>query len=465
MGANHDSLGSPAGREAGREAAPGRPAVGRQRRARPRAPRVLVALVVAAVSSATVLGSAGPAAADTPKFGFYLAPPFVQTPYYTATVQDFDGLPLGAATTPQTWAGISATDGVTGTWTVSAGGDYGGATTVAPASPGAPQPGEAAATRSQYASAGTLDIRLASPATCLGFWWSAGDSNNTVTVYTESGTKLVATLTTAGLTTLLGTSAAPSPVRAIDNTEHNASGEYFGHPVTATSPRSTPNEPFAYVHAISSGGVTFDRIVLQHAGGGSGFEFDNVAITRDCTVSSTLVIIDEDLLDPTFEAEFIAANTAPARPTPPTLSCTPDPVAPVALVTCEISGGPALGDILWNATLDGPFAGQGVTLDADGRATFTFTAPAGAAGRSIRIALIGWDVATSVGVTGMPIPTSVPAGEGPFETSLSGPLGPLGPLRIPLLLGVLTILGAAVIVTRRFEDRTARRGEHTLNWR
>jgi hypothetical protein len=401
--------------------------------------RAAAALLVALVSAATVVSGAGPAAAEAPQFGFYLAPPFVQTPYYSATIQNFGALPTGTATSPQTWTGISTTNGVTGTWRVEEGGDYGGATSVAPASPGAAQPGEVEATRSQYASIASgeaLDIRLSAPATCLGLWWSAGDANNSVTVYTDAGTTLVATLTTATLTALLGTSDEPEEVTAINGTTYNAGGDYFGHPVTAGTPRSASNEPFAYLHAISSGGVTFDRIVLEQGGGG-GFEFDNIAIAADCARSTTLVVIDEDLLDPTFEAEFIAANTPAARPAPPTLTCTPDPVAPGARVTCEVSRGPAHGEILWNAALDAPFAGQGVTLDGQGRGTFTFTAPREAVGRSIAISLVAWDATDSVTVTGLPVPTSIPAGEGTIAGT---------PIGTTLLLGVLMALVVAMVV-------------------
>ncbi len=116
----------------------------------------------------------------------------------------------------------------------------------------------------------------------------------------------------------------------------------------------------------------------------------------------------------------------------PTLVCTPDPVAPGALVTCEITGGDSGIDILWNASFNGVFAGQGVTLDDQGRGTFTFTAPRAAAGQSLSVVLVEWTNPISVAVTGQALPASLPAGEG------SG-----GVPALPLMLAA-GLLGAAV---------------------
>lgn len=367
-----------------------------------------------------------PAAAQTPKFGFYLAPPFVQTPYYAATVRTFNEPLVGASpntvTTPQTWLGISTTNGVTGNWQRKESDVYGGATTNAPTATGDPQLADPTGTRSNYASAGVIDIELASPASCLGFWWSAGDRNNRVSVYTDGGQTLVGTITTTGLTDLLGTSGSPLIVNAIDGSAYNANSQYFGHPVTTgatattVSPRSTPLEPFAYVHAIASGGVTFDRIVLSQGDptnpSNFGFEFDNLAVATTCPLDPSLVVIDDDLIDPTFEQAFLASRTITAQPARPVLSCSPDPVAPEATVTCEVSDGPVDHEILWRAMLSETFASRGVLLDAAGRGTFTFVAPAGSAGRTIDVELVGWETATTVAVTSL-VPTGVAAGAGP----------------------------------------------------
>lgn len=95
------------------------------------------------------------------------------------------------------------------------------------------------------------------------------------------------------------------------------------------------------------------------------------------------------------------------------LTCTPDPVVPGALVTCVITGGDPGIDILWQASTNPVFASTGVTLDEFGRGTFTFRAPRGSAGQTIAVALVEWDVADTVLVTGTPVPNRLPAGGGP----------------------------------------------------
>jgi len=121
-----------------------------------------------------------------------------------------------------------------------------------------------------------------------------------------------------------------------------------------------------------------------------------------------------------------------AAPTPPVLTCTPDPVVPGGTVTCEITGGPADSAILWNASFNGPFAGAGVMLDAGGRGTFTFVAPRAAAGQSLSVVLVDWTRPISVAVTGQVLPSSLPAGEG------------TGGMPIPALLLMLGLTAGAV---------------------
>lgn len=118
---------------------------------------------------------------------------------------------------------------------------------------------------------------------------------------------------------------------------------------------------------------------------------------------------------PTARAAAQTAAAAAAATPAPTLEldCTPDPVQPGATVSCEISGGDAVIDILWRASTDAPFAEQGITLDARGSGTFTFRAPLRASGRLIDIELVDWGVTDTVTVSGPAVPSSVPAGGGP----------------------------------------------------
>jgi hypothetical protein len=136
---------------------------------------------------------------------------------------------------------------------------------------------------------------------------------------------------------------------------------------------------------------------------------------------------------------FGAATPTPAATRHPIeLVCSPDPVAPGGTVTCEITGGDPNVDILWSASYNPTFAVQGVTLDADGRATFTFVAPRPAQGQPITVELVEWDRTATVQVTGAALPVRVSAGEGQ------------GALPLVLTLGSLVLLaGGAAMRLRR----------------
>jgi len=82
------------------------------------------------------------------------------------------------------------------------------------------------------------------------------------------------------------------------------------------------------------------------------------------------------------------------------------------LVTCTVTGGDPGIEILWRAAYNPPFAGQGVSLDADGVGTFGFTVPAAALGEELTVELVEWLAPVSLGVVGGPVPSSVPSGGG-----------------------------------------------------
>ena len=97
----------------------------------------------------------------------------------------------------------------------------------------------------------------------------------------------------------------------------------------------------------------------------------------------------------------------------PSVSCLPE--APVAegVVACTVTGGEPGVDILWRAAYNPTFAGEGVTLDASGTGTFSFTVPAVALGEELTVELVEWTAPVSLGVVAGPVPSSVPSGEGP----------------------------------------------------
>ncbi len=106
-----------------------------------------------------------------------------------------------------------------------------------------------------------------------------------------------------------------------------------------------------------------------------------------------------------------AATSAPVAA--PSLACLP--VVPVAddVVSCMVSGADPDIDILWRAAYNPVFASAGVRIGADGTGTFSFVVPAAALGEELSVELVEWAAPMSLGVVGGPVPSSVPAGEGP----------------------------------------------------
>ena len=423
----------------------------------------LLSVLLATLALGLIPSQLTAGAQTAPSFGFYIDEPFVQTAYYTlsdrSNVQDFNMLSLGAVTSPETWSGISTSSGVTGAWSVVQGDEWGGATTTAPSAFGDPQTDTDEAKRSQYAliaQGNSLAIDLAAQAACLGFWWSGGDPFNQVEFFTtdSSGNQdKVATITTGALTEQLKDSSglvAGVQVTSLGGPSYNAIG-FYGHPVSTGSPvtrrwgppgtraAEPPGTvdlyPYLFVHAIAQGGVTFDRVVLSQVGPGN-FEFDNLTLSSNCPVKQSLVLIAE-VLDSSFAQKFITAQNSVAsasQPVPPTLACSPSPVQAGLEVTCEVAGGDPNIEILWSASFGGdPFASQGVRLDASGRGTFTFVAPAAAIGQEVAVELVEWLAPISVSVLGGPIPASIPAG--------SGSTVPLGLVVIGLLVAAGSLVG------------------------
>jgi hypothetical protein len=117
------------------------------------------------------------------------------------------------------------------------------------------------------------------------------------------------------------------------------------------------------------------------------------------------------------------------------LMCEPGSVPPGALVTCTVTGGEPSTSILWRASASPAFAGQGVTLDANGSGTFSFRVPTSMAPGAVLVELVEWDRAATVMVTGSVLPSRIPAGEGV-------PAGRVA------LLG-LGLLGVAALIGRR----------------
>jgi hypothetical protein len=118
-----------------------------------------------------------------------------------------------------------------------------------------------AAGHSKYGVAGypgnsNATLTFGGPASYVGFWWSAADAQNTVTLY--SGKDAVLTLTGSDLVKSLGACGSGNA--------------YCGNPNNGLD----PNELFTYVNIFGQNGTKFSSISFQN-GPGTGFEFDNLA--------------------------------------------------------------------------------------------------------------------------------------------------------------------------------------------
>jgi hypothetical protein len=253
--------------------------------------------------------------------------------------------------------------------------------------------------------------------------WTLGTTagSNTLTA-TASG------LTGSPLTfTATGTAGAAAQIVVVDGDGQSATaGSAVGTApsVRVTDANGNPVAGVSVTFAVASGGGTLDPTAPVMTGA------DGVASVTSWTLgttagSNTLTATASGLTGSplTFTATGTAGlvtDTDSATPTPgsgPTLACLPAVPAAGDGVTCTVSGADAGIDILWRAASNTVFASAGVRIGADGKGTFSFIVPAAAVGQELRVELVGWAAPLSlgvvVGVVGGPVPSSVPAGEGP----------------------------------------------------
>jgi hypothetical protein len=134
---------------------------------------------------------------------------------------------------------------------------------------------------------GPLVLDLDSDANYFGFWWSAGDPNNSISFF-EDGV-LYATFSTADLVGLLPNSPS-GIVTAINGSTYNTQN-YYGNPNNLAQ---DTNEAFAYVDVIANG-LTFNQISFSNANLGSGFESDNHSVAIGITDPPTGDVIVESV--------------------------------------------------------------------------------------------------------------------------------------------------------------------------
>lgn len=231
--------------------------------------------------------------AALPALNFYLGAPNVEnTDVVGADVMTFNSASVGAC--PSTWQaeGGTAIGTITGTGcTVGTASPYGGANAGADGNPVIRLTG----TGTNYASVssgGSVTLTLAAARNYVGFWWSAGDPNNTLTLYSGgTGGTVVGTFATSKVVQFLNNGSGS--ISSMGGTSYPTCN-YWGNPRVDVNPcpgtgTAAGFEPFAYVHLFGVNGLQFDTIRFSQGGPG-GFEFDNLAVATTSTAPSNALI-------------------------------------------------------------------------------------------------------------------------------------------------------------------------------
>jgi len=173
-----------------------------------------------------------------------------------AETETFDSLPQGNQTSPYNSAIGMFQFGPAAQGSILAADQFGGAGLTQYMSFGA-----------QSGTSAPITITLNGSYNTFGFWFSAGDSNNGITLYSQ-GTQF-ARFSSSDIVNLL----SGSTVTSLGGTVYNSSS-YFGNPNGVNQDAA---EPFAYVQIITT--ASFDTIVLDNSGTtGTGFETDNFTV-------------------------------------------------------------------------------------------------------------------------------------------------------------------------------------------
>jgi hypothetical protein len=257
--------------------------------------------LISSVISPICFATSSEAVVNSTVASIYMDQPFVQGSYAVSnggvveTFQSYSpGSPYTVPSGTNLQFGTGATVGTTtGSFNVYPGDAYGATTTSDSATVGG------TATRFAQVPQGTnFTISFVSPVKYIGFHWNGGDSNNKVTFF-RSG-NVVASMTTADVTTLVGANPSASYATNTDSITAASGSRYYKKyyrgpnrysSTTPTSCSSVGCEPFAYVHAFASNGQAFDSIKFEQTGTG-GFEFDNLTVsTQDVPIRDSLVFV------------------------------------------------------------------------------------------------------------------------------------------------------------------------------
>ncbi|MGO9229857.1 MAG: IPT/TIG domain-containing protein, partial [Bryobacteraceae bacterium] len=270
------------------------------------------------LSAASIMLTA--ASAQTGTLKVYLSPPAAQSSTVSGVATEtFDALTTGIKTAAYvSTAGIGTyTGSATNPFAIMAPDVYGGATDSTHTSST-----NYLGVGGDSKSANPVILKLAKPAAYFGFWWSAGDANNRVSLY--SGSTLYGTFSTADLLSFLKNGSGT--ITATNGTAYQTSA-YFGNPNIASGSRDA-TEPFAYVSfAISD--ATIDTLEFYNTSAtGSSFESDNHSVISSgstVTIPTTFVPVETLTLatqvqPPTFAppaGNYTAAQTVTISSTTP----------------------------------------------------------------------------------------------------------------------------------------------------
>jgi len=337
------------------------------------------------------------ASAQTGTLKVYLSPPAAQSSAVSGVATEtFDAQTTGKKTTAYvSAAGIGTyTGSSTNPFAIMAHDVYGGATDSTHTSPT-----NYLGVGGDSASANPVILKLTHPAAYFGFWWSAGDANNRVSLY--SGSTLYGTFTTADLMRFLNNGTGT--ITATNGTTYQASA-YFGNP-NITSGSRDATEPFAYVSFVISG-ATIDTLWFYNTSAtGSSFESDNHSVISSgstVTIPTAFVPVETLTLATQVQAPifspgagtYTSAQTVTISSTTPgaLISYTTNGSAPSA------SGGaasPVTVTVSATETINAIAYESGMTSSAVVPATYTITPPS-----ISTLAPTSGTVGTSVTITG-----------------------------------------------------------------
>ena len=219
----------------------------------------------------------------------YLSPPGAEsTSVAGAATETFDSLSAKTYTSQYSSTALGGTYSASSTapFAIVAHDQYGGATDSS--SPTTPTNYFAVGSETTPQETNPVYLTLTKPASYVGFWWSAGDANNRVALY--SGSTLYGTFSTADLLKILNNGSGT--VSALGGSTYNTSA-YFGNP-NLIAPNNDPSEPFAYVNFVITG-ATINKIAFYNTSTGTGFESDNHSVINSpstVTIPTTFVPVE-----------------------------------------------------------------------------------------------------------------------------------------------------------------------------